>query len=169
MLFWEATFDMQVSFTAEEHYRRGRELLKDGRERDAFEHFRTSYNLDPANPRYRSHYGVGLALVERRFDRALELCRSAAKEEFFNPDLYHNLAQVHLAFGFKAEAIRYLRRGLMIDPGNSPIVNDLSRLGVRQSPVLRFLPRRHPMNRLLGRCRSWWDDDPPAAPIHQTA
>ena len=149
---------MQVSFTAEEHYRRGKELLKKGKERDAFDHFRTSHNLDPANPRYRSHYGLGLALVERRFDRALELCRSAAKEEFFNPDLYHNLAKVHLAFGFKAEAIRYLRRGLMIDPGSAAMVDDLRRLGVRQSPVLGFLPRRHPMNRLLGRCRIWWGD-----------
>ena len=37
--------------------------------------------------------------IERAFDRALELCRSAAKEEFFNPELYHNLARVHLAFG----------------------------------------------------------------------
>ena len=49
--------------------------------------------------------------------RRSSLCRSAAKEEFFNPALYHNLARVHLAFGFKAEGIRYLRRGLMIDPG----------------------------------------------------
>ena len=165
----EARFGMQVSFTAEDHYRRGKELLKDGEVRDAFDHFRTSHNLEPANPRYRSHYGLGLALVERRFDRALELCRSAAKEEFFNPELYRNLAQVHLAFGFKAEAIRYLRRGLMIDPGNSPIVNDLSRLGVRQSPILRFLPRRHPMNRLLGRCRNWWDEDQPESPLHHSA
>lgn len=160
---------MQVSFTAEEHYRRGKKILKQGKEREAFEHFRIAHNLDPANPRYRSHYGLGLALAERRFDRALELCRSAAKEEFFNPDLYHNLARVHLAFGFKAEAIRYLRRGLMIDPGNAPMVEDLRGLGVRQSPVLGFLPRRHPMNRLLGRCRIWWGESEPAAPLHHSA
>jgi tetratricopeptide (TPR) repeat protein len=165
----EERFGMQVSFTAEEHYRRGKELLKDGKESDAFDHFRTSHNLDPVNPRYRSHYGLGLALVERRFDRALELCRSAAKEEFFNPDLYHNLARVHLAFGFRAEAIRYLRRGLMIDPGNLPMVNDLRRLGVRQSPVLGFLPRRHPMNRLLGRCRIWWGESEMPRPLHHSA
>ena len=152
----EARFDVKVSFTVEEHYRRGKELLRDGKDREAFEHFCTSHNLDLANPRYRSYYGLGLALVEGRFDRALELCRSAAKEEFFNPDLYHNLARVHMAFGFKAEAIRYLRRGLMIDPGNSPMLDDLCHLGVRQQPILSFLPRRHPMNRLLGRCRSWW-------------
>jgi tetratricopeptide (TPR) repeat protein len=142
---------MQASVTAEEHYRRGRELLAMGREGEALDHFRTAHQLDASNPRYRSFFGLGLGLVERRFDRALELCRSAAKEEFFNPELYHNLSRVHLAFGFKAEAIRYLRRGLMIDPASAPMSADLKALGVRRRPMLSFLPRRHPANRLLGR------------------
>lgn len=147
---------MQRSFTAEEHYRRGRDLLARGSEAEALEHFRCAARLDDGNPRYRSFHGLGLALVERRFDRALELCRSAAKEEFFNPELYHNLARVHLAFGFKAEGIRYLRRGLMIDPAHEPMLSELAELGIRQRPVIGFLPRRHPMNRWLGRCREWW-------------
>jgi len=150
---------MHASFTAEEHYRRGRDLFDCGKQDDALASFRTAYNLDRANPRYRSFFGLGLALVERRFDRALELCRSGAKEEFFNPELYHNLARVHLAFGFKAEAIRYLRRGLMIDPGNAPMIQDLSGLGLRERPLLSFLPRRHPMNRWLGRCRRLWGEE----------
>jgi tetratricopeptide (TPR) repeat protein len=157
-----------VSVTAEEQYRRGRDLLAAGQFAEALEHFRTAHNLERANPRYRSFYGLGLALVERRFDRALELCRSAAKEEFFNPELYHNLAQVHLAFGFKAEAIRYLRRGLMIDPGNGDMIRELRDLGQRRSPVLTFLPRRHPMNRLLGQLRRIWVRTP-AIPAQQAA
>jgi len=144
---------MRTSVTAEEHYRRGRDLLDRGSDSEALAHFRTASELDPTNPRYRSYFGLGLARVERRFDRALELCRSAAKEEFFNPELYHNLARVHLAFGFKAEAIRYLRRGLMIDPANRAMSQDLAALGMRRRPVLSFLPRRHVMNRLLGRAR----------------
>jgi tetratricopeptide (TPR) repeat protein len=158
---------MQRSVTAEESYRRGRDQLERGDVQLAFEHFRSAHQVDRANPRYRSFYGLGLALVERRFDRALELCRSAAKEEFFNPELYHNLARVHLAFGFKAEAIRYLRRGLMIDPGNSGMQNELRGLGVRRRPVLSFLPRRHPVNRLLGRFVRVWgtvDDESAAEP-----
>jgi len=145
--------NMDATFTAEEEHRRGRDLLAQERAADALEHFRAAHQLDRANPRYRSFYGLALALVERRFNQALELCRSAAKEEFFNPELYHNLARVHLAFGFKAEAIRYLRRGLMIDPANTPMTADLAELGRRRRPVLGFLPRRHPLNRLLGRFR----------------
>jgi tetratricopeptide (TPR) repeat protein len=157
---------MDATFTAEDQYRRGKGMLADGRHTEALECFRSAHQIDRANPRYRSHYGLGLALVERRFDKALELCRSAAKEEFFNPELYHNLARVHMAFGFKSEAIRYLRRGLMIDPANEALADDLERLGRRRLPVLQFLPRHHPVNRWLGRLRvrfGWLPVEPDAA------
>ncbi len=144
---------MSSTFTAEEYFERGRALLANGDRAAAFEHFRTAHQLDPSQARYRSFFGLGLALVERRFDRALDLCRAAAKEEFFNPDAYHNLARVHLAFGFKAEGIRYLRRGLMLDPAHGGILEEMRNLGVRRQPVLRFLPRQHAINRLLGRLR----------------
>lgn len=150
---------MDATFTAEEHYLTGRRLLEGPRRSDAFEHFRAAHELDRSSPRYASYYGLGLALVERRFNKAVELCRAAVKEEFFSPDLYRNLARVHLVFGFKAEAIRYLRRGLMIDPGNEEILADLASLGVRRRPVLGFLPRRHFVNRWLGRLRSHTEVD----------
>lgn len=145
---------MDASFSAEEHFRRGEAALAEADYAAALEHFGAAHRLDPTSPRHRSYFGLCLGLAERRFDKALELCRSAAKEEFFNPALYHNLAQVHLAFGFKAEAIRHLRRGLMIDPGNEAIAENLRTLGVRRHPVLAFLRRRHPMNRWLGRLRT---------------
>ncbi len=151
---------MGAAFTAEEHFRCAMELLQAQDLKGAFEHFRTAYGLDQSNPVYRSYYGLGLALVEGRFSKALELCRSAAKEEFYNPKLYHNLARVHLAFGFKAEGLRYLRRGLLIDPSNAEILTELAGLGMRQPSVLRFLPRRHVINRLLGRLRRQWISDP---------
>ena len=142
---------MDASFTAEEHFARGESALARDDHPVALDHFRAAHRLDPASPRHRSFYGLCLGLAERRFDKALELCRSAAKEEFFNPALYHNLARVHLAFGFKAEGIRYLRRGLMIDPDNRVLADELGRLGLRRRPMLRFLRRRHLLNRWLGR------------------
>ena len=147
---------LSSTLTAEDHFRQGRDALAAGAAPEALEHFRSAHQIDRANPRYRSYYGLAIGVVEQRFDRALELCRSAAKEEFFNPDLYHNLARVHLAFGFKAEAIRYLRRGLMIDPGNAAMQEDLRTLGTRARPPLGFLPRRHPLNRVVGQLRRWW-------------
>jgi tetratricopeptide (TPR) repeat protein len=144
---------MDAICSAEEHFRRGETARASGEVARALEHFRAAHRLDPTNPRYRSFFGLCLGLVERRFDKALDLCRSAAREEFFNPALYHNLARVHLAFGFKAEGIRYLRRGLMIDPDNGAIAEDLRIMGVRRSPILPFLSRRHRINRWLGALR----------------
>ena len=145
---------METTCCADEHFRAGIVELEAGRFDQALEHFRTAQKMDPARPSFRSYFGLCLGLTERRFDKALELCRSAAKEEFYNAGLYHNLARVHLAFGFKSEAIRYLRRGLMIDPKCQPILVELERLGRRRGPVLAFLRRQNPLNRWLGRLRS---------------
>lgn len=128
-------------------------LLRKERAGEALGRLEQAHALDPGCARVRSHYGLCLALAERRFEKAVELCRSAVKQEFFNPELYLNLARVHLLFGFKAEALRYLRRGKMIDPGNPEILGELRRLGRRRSQVLGFLPRGHLLNRLLGRAR----------------
>jgi tetratricopeptide (TPR) repeat protein len=152
---------MDTSFTADEHFRRGRIALDSNEHTVALEHFRAAQRVDPSSPRYRSYYGLCLGIVKRRFDQALELCRSAAKEEFFNPELYRNLARVHLAFGFKAEGIRYLRRGLMIDPGSEEILFDLRELGIRRRPAFEFLPRRHRFNRWFGIARGRRSPDLP--------
>ena len=141
---------MDTSFSADEHFRRGQAALDCNDHSVALEHFRAAQRVDPNCPRYRSYYGLCLGIAKRRFDQALDLCRSAAKEEFYNPELYRNLAQVHLVFGFKAEGIRYLRRGLMIDPANQQILDDLMDLGVRRRPLFCFLPRRHVINRWIG-------------------
>ena len=119
----------------------------------ALDSLRRAERSDPSNARIRSYYGLAVGLVERRFEEAADLCQSAAKQEFYNPDLYLNLARLHLAFGFKSEGLRYLRRGQMIDPGHDTIAAELVRLGERLPPVLTFLPRRHLVNRWLGHAR----------------
>jgi Flp pilus assembly protein TadD len=109
--------------------------------------------VDPEDPRVLSNLGLCIAYTERRFERAVWLCNTAAKSEFFNPEHYLNLARVHFAFGFRADGRRYLLRGQMIDPGNQAITRALKELGARNEPVLRFLPRGHLLNRWLGSAR----------------
>jgi len=142
---------MDSTFTAEEHFRQGLEALHADRTEDALRHFGAAMRVDSGSARFRSHYGLALGLAERRLERALTLCRDAVKQEFFNPVHYHNLARLHLAFGFKAEAIRYLRRGLMIDPANREISEHMRLLGVRRPPPLAFLRRQNVLNRFAGR------------------
>jgi tetratricopeptide (TPR) repeat protein len=141
----------QMQRNAEDHYRLGRAALDAADIEGAVLHLQSAYQLDASKPVYRSYYGLAIGLAERRLERAIPLCRSAATDEFFNPVHFLNLAKLHLACGFKAEAIRYLRRGLMIDPGNEAIGAELRSLGIRRRPPLGFLRRRNPLNRLLGK------------------
>jgi tetratricopeptide (TPR) repeat protein len=128
-------------------------LLEQGDAEAAMQKLRPVFDDDRAHAQVRSWYGLALGLARRRYQEALDLCQSAVKQEFFNPDLYVNVAQLNLAFGFKAESLRYLRRARMIDPGNQAIRRLLEELGPRSAPVLPFLPRRHVLNRWLGGAR----------------
>jgi len=117
-----------------------------------------AHALAPEHAQIRSTLGVALALSGRDFERARTLCESAAKQEFFNPELYLNLARVYLAVGRRPEALRYLRRGQMIDPGHAAIREAIADLGMRRLPIVPFLPRRHLVNRMLGSVRSLFVD-----------
>ncbi len=138
-------------FTPEEHHRRGLALLEAGHGHEGFEHLSRAYLSDPQNARFRSSYALALAFVRGQFLGAVELARAAVRQEFYNPDLYLNLARIYLAFDFKADAIRFLRRALMVDPENAAVNAKLAALGVRRRPPLRFLPRSHVLNRMIGR------------------
>lgn len=135
-------------------YERGTESLSAGMFGEALDALTQAEELAPGHARIRSLRGLALAHAERDFAQARILCESAAKQEFFNPELYLNLARVYLVFGRRAEALRYLRRGLMIDPGHTRIQDEIASLGRRGVPMLPFLPRKHPINRALGGARN---------------
>jgi tetratricopeptide (TPR) repeat protein len=139
---------------AEDAFARGLFLLENGEWAEALAAFEKAHADEPGNARYRSYYGLALGIVERRFQVSSELCNSAAKQEFFNPNMYLNLARLHRSFGFKTEAVRYLRRGRMIDPAHAEIGSELRSLGRRGRPMLPFLPRTHRLNRWCGMARS---------------
>jgi tetratricopeptide (TPR) repeat protein len=130
-----------------------RDRLAQGDSEGAMQGLRPVFDEDRAHAQIRSYYGLALGLARGRYHEALDLCQSAVKQEFFNPDLYLNVARLNLAFGFRAESLRYLRRARMIDPANDGIQRLLEELGFRSEPVLRFLPRRHLLNRWLGSAR----------------
>ena len=150
----DATAEPAIRPGDPEILRRGRALLAESDAEGAMQCLRPAFDDDPANAELRSHYGLALGLARRRYHEALDLCQSAVKQEFFNSALYVNVARLNLAYGFKSEALRYLRRAQMIDPANLEIQGLFNQLGLRGKPVLRFLPRRHPFNRWLGSMRS---------------
>jgi len=132
----------------------GRAALDSNRVSEALESLRQASAEAPENAQIRSVLGLALARSDGAFSEARTLCEEAASQEFFNPELYLNLAKVYLHFGRRFEALRYLRRGQMIDPEHDEIQKSISSLGNRGLPLVPFLPRRHPVNRALGAARS---------------
>ena len=135
-------------------FERGLLALDENRVGDAIDSLRAAHDQAPDHARIRSTLGLAIARGDGDFSEARTFCEDAAKQEFFNPDLYLNLAKVYLRFDRRSEALRYLRRGQMIDPGHEPIRRTLDSLGQRRLPIVPFLPRRHPVNRALGTARS---------------
>ena len=83
--------------------------------------------------------------------RGLELCKRAQHADPRNPHIYWCLAQLHLLGGSRKDAIETVDRGLRAVPDNFVLLRMRKRLGVRQSPPIPFLNRKHRLNVRLGR------------------
>ena len=148
----------ELPTSARAAFERGQALLQSGEASAAIELLREAQAAAPEHAQIRSTLGLALALGARDFESARTLCEAAARQEFFNPELYLNLARVYLCIGRRPEALRYLRRGQMIDPGHVAIREAIRELGLRRVPIVPFLPRRHVVNRMLGGVRSLFVD-----------
>jgi tetratricopeptide (TPR) repeat protein len=121
----------------------------------AHQAFERAYRRDPRHPRAASWYGVTLVLVERNSALGVSLCDQALRPGP-DPELLLNLARVHLALNSRERTVKALQRGLQAAPGHPGLLAAVAALGMRRDPVLPFLSRGNPLNRLLGRLRHRW-------------
>ena len=133
---------------------RGRELLLAGHHREALACFEEASRLEPGDARALSYRGLCLAVFEGRPDDGIALCRRAVDLEFYRADYYLNLGRAYLAAGRKREAVTAFRQGRTVDPKHPGILREIVALGQRRRPVISWLPRKHFMNRCLGRLRA---------------
>ncbi len=133
---------------------RGLALLAEGCLEEGLAELERAYEARGGNPDCQSGYALGLALVRGRFPEAVTLAEQAVRGDYENPELYLNLAKIHLASGSRAMAFQTLARGLRIAPDHEGLSAARAALGLRQRPWLRFLPRSHILNRSLGAVRA---------------
>jgi len=100
-----------------------------------------------------SYFGVCLALVQRKFKVAADLCRRAIDLEFYNGDHYANLARVYIAAGQRKKALDTVESGLKVAPEHEGLIHVRSLIGVRARPAVPFLDRSHPINVTIGQAR----------------
>jgi predicted Zn-dependent protease len=101
------------------------------------------------NRSWYSFLGYCMAKERGQVKKGIELCNASLEVEPQNPVHYLNQARIQLVSGDKNEALRFLREG-MAQGGSPGIVALLDQIGTRNPPVLSFLPRKNPVNRLLG-------------------
>lgn len=103
---------------------------------------------------YFSYLGYALAKQRNQLQQGIKLCRHAIKLEFFQSENYVNLARICLLNEkYRREAWEAVRDGLRVDPEHPELLDLQRQLGSRKPPVIRFLGRNNPLNRLLGSFR----------------
>jgi tetratricopeptide (TPR) repeat protein len=100
-----------------------------------------------------SYFGLCLALVQKKFKPAIDLCKRAIELQFYNVDHYANLARVYIAAGHRKKAIEIVEQGLKAHPADEALLDVRRQLGVRAKPPVPFLDRAHPINVTLGQAR----------------
>lgn len=100
-----------------------------------------------------SYLGCAIAKVQGSRDEGIRVAKLGVDLDIHQPESYCLLAETHLTCGDRRSAIGVIEQGLLVDAGNPELAKLKARLGVRRRPVLRFLPRRHFLNRWLGKLR----------------
>ena len=100
-----------------------------------------------------SWFGVCLALVQRKFKPAIDLCKRALELQFYSAEHHANLARVYLAAGNRKKAIEAVDSGLRIHPEDDYLRAVRKSLGIRARPAVPFLDRSNPINVSLGMAR----------------
>lgn len=100
-----------------------------------------------------SYFGLCLALVQKKFKPAIDLCKRALDLEFYNGDHYANMARVYLAAGNRKKAYDTIEAGLKLHPEHGGLGQVRKEMGVRGEPVVPFLDRDNPINVSLGQSR----------------
>jgi tetratricopeptide (TPR) repeat protein len=100
-----------------------------------------------------SFFGLALALMQKKYKPAIDLCRRAIDLEFYNGDHYANLARVYLAAGNRKKAVETADQGLKLIHDHDYLARVREYLGVRSRPAVPFLDRTNPINVSLGQAR----------------
>jgi len=101
-------------------------------------------------PQFCSNLAVCLAKEKRDFKRAVSLCKEAIKSDPKNPIHFLHLGKVHILANQKKDAIRIFYMGLRYAE-NRDIIAELKRIGRRRPPIISFLDRSNPLNKMLGK------------------
>jgi tetratricopeptide (TPR) repeat protein len=147
-------------FSAENAFRRGLAELVDGNAVSAAESFQSAILIEVQQGvrrpqmRYLSYYGLARAQAHGATPQSIQACETAARRDFFNPDLLLNLGKVYLTAGKMTKALATFQRGLELAPRHKGLLAEFAKVDRREAPPLSVVKRSHPLNKFLGKLRS---------------
>ncbi len=117
----------------------------------------------PFNALLLSYYGCLDAVVNKNYERSVDLCKTAIEiykeesreEESLGRDVlyavfYLHLGRVYLAAGMKKFAVEAFKKGLEADPEHPDLLREVRRIGIRRKPIFSLLKRSNPINKYIG-------------------
>ena len=123
--------DLDSTLESHSLYNLSLEKISRNRFRDALGHLVEALRIAPSNPVYLSYFGLCLAHAER-----------------------DNLGKVYRLKGENRAAHAQFLRAWEIQKGHPAAASELTRMGIRRPPFIRFLSRKHWANRYLGLLRA---------------
>ena len=129
----------QAGWSAQDHYRRGVELYRQGRYHEARQAFAQAIAMRPDY--IEAHYSLGTTLYSGlgRPDRALEVLGRAIARDSTRAPLYELLGAVHLSLDHPDPAVGALERAARLDSGSWSIANRLGLARLRGGDSLGAL------------------------------
>ena len=109
-------------------------------------------DIEPGNSVYMSHTGRCFAMLGN-LEEGERICRKVIDRSPPTPILFVNLGRVLREQGRRKEARQAFEKAYRLDNTNAAAALELSSMGVRRVPVIRFLDRDHALNIYLGRLR----------------
>ncbi|MBN1164240.1 MAG: tetratricopeptide repeat protein [Candidatus Krumholzibacteriota bacterium] len=148
-----STTTQKETFESRDFFNKAKIDMKRGDFKSASLRLEEALKISPHNAEYLSALGLCVSMQGNAF-AGERMCRKAlAVSTDKVPELYVNLGRVLLDEGNRKEARALFTLAYKMDNTNAPAALELSRMGVRKRPVLRFLERNHPLNVLLGQIR----------------
>ncbi len=135
-------------------FNRAIEMLNRNRVDAARKSLESALQICPQHPAYLSMYGLCVAIDSEDYESARRICEKAVKMSPGDPQSRVNLGKVFRLQGDNASAYEEFLAAWQLDKLHPAPAAELTRMGIRRPPVLKFLPRSHWANIFLGRLRS---------------
>lgn len=130
------------------------EMMSRNNVQSAISNLEEALQIAPDNPAYLSHYGLCVAIDRGEYEAGRRLCERAIRMDPSDPINRVNLGRIYRLEGMNDRAHNTFIKAWRQNKSHPAAASELSRMGIRRRPVIRFLPRSHWLNVRLGMLRA---------------